>query len=146
VLLSRKYCGKGVWDNKVRVSFDNHKASLIYIFKTDEEATQFYEEFEYSEKKISIYKYLRFKFCKHENVCDLECNSDTHYYKYCPDCNKAEYINTETFEQKVERFDRINKLIKQDRITDLRNNNISSQRKLERLTKEYKEEFSEEFK
>ena len=118
---------------------------MIYIFKTKEEAEHFYYKFDFTGKKLSMYKYLKFKFCKHEKMYKLDCNSDRYYYKHCPDCNKAEYIDTETFEQKAERFDKINKWIKQDRITDLRIDIASKQRKLERLTKEYKEEFSEEF-
>ncbi|GEM_PF-3244123 len=145
-MVRRVYCGKGTWDNKVEISFGNHNNKLIYIFKTKEEAEHFYYKFDFTGKKLSMYKYLKFKFCKHENMYNLDCNSDRHYYKHCPNCNKAEYIDTETFEQKAERFDKINKRIKQDRITDLRNDIASKQRKLEKLTKEYKEEFSEEFK
>ncbi|MCL1696311.1 hypothetical protein [Lysinibacillus sp. BPa_S21] len=143
--MSRIYCGKGTWENKVRISFDNHKSSLIYIFDTLEEASKFYEDFDFTGKKLSVLKYIKFKFCKHENMYKLDCNSDRYYYKYCPDCNKAEYINTETFEQKVERFDKLNKRIKQDRITELRKDIDLKQQKLEKLTKEYIVEFSEKF-
>lgn len=143
--MSRIYCGKGVWENKVRISFNNHKNSLIYIFSNIEEANKFYEHFDFTGKKLGMIEYLKFKICKHESMYDLDCNSDRYYYKYCPDCNKAEYINTETFEQKVERFDKLNKRIKRDRINELGIDIETKQQKLDKLTKEYIEEFGEEF-
>jgi len=144
-VLDRKYCGKSTWDNKVEISFGNHKYKLIYIFKNQEEAEHFYYKFDFYGKKLSMFKYLKFKFCQHEDMYNLDCNSDMYYYKHCQKCNKAEYIDTESIEQKLKRKEKFNKQIKQGIITDLRNDITSKQRKLEVLTMKYHEEFGEEF-
>ena len=143
--MNRKLCGKGVWDNYVRISFDFHRHSIMYIFDTKEEALNFYKEFDFSGEKLSLFKYLKYKFCKHKNTYVIKGSSDRYHYKYCPDCNRSEYVDTETFEQRVERLDRINKRFKQDKINELRNEIESKQRKIGKLIKEYIEEFNEEF-
>lgn len=130
--------GKSTYKNKICIDRANRKYSIIFIFDNKEEARDYYEDFSYENEKL-ISTRIKIFFCKHKKQYDLNVDSNTHHYNYCPDCNRALFVNDETEEQREERLKILTNLMRQEDIKemerDIRSTEYSLNKKKEQLEK-----------
>ncbi len=142
---NRTICGKGLLNNKVRVSFSNHGHSIMRIFETSEIASLHYEELELGDK-ISFREYIKYKLCKHHTMYDLHFDSNRYNYRCCSNCNKSEYIKLERDEQIQERWNAAFKASKLDEIKELQDDIIEKEKYLVKMKREFKTDYGEDIK
>lgn len=138
----RKICGKGLLIDKVRVSFNNHRDSILRIFEENETASSHYEDLELGDK-ISFGEYIKYKLCKHHDMHDVDVNSDRYKYRICSKCNKSKYISLETVEQIQVRWKIAHKNSKLDEINELHDEIIRKEKQLLKMKMEYKADYGE---
>ena len=111
--------GKSLYEKSVCVSLRHRKYSIMFTFDSSEEAREYYDSFDYENEKLT-YKRFLINLCKHKNMHDLNIGYKSHHYEYCPDCNRAIYVDDETKEDKKERYRNLSIRIKERDILDLK--------------------------
>lgn len=138
--------GKVLYEKAVGINFLHRKFDIVLTFDSKEEARDFYDSFDYDNKKLRRERLAIF-LCKHEDTSKLDVGSTTHHYIHCAKCNMATSVDDETEEDKLSRHKKFELIFKRDDIRQLEDDIKDLTRALDRkkeslskLEKEFEEQ------
>lgn len=83
--------GKALSTNYVIISPKHEKYELLYLFKNNEEASDYYESFDVDKETLSFKTRLKVFLCKHKEEDKID--HDLYYYMHCKKCNRAIFVD-----------------------------------------------------